>query len=128
MALQEVVRDWIYLFNAQYLTRVDMRLSENSLSCRSCSEDFVNNDVVHAQYKSRGSTVKRHLQCAILHHVITMTEAKQLAPSGVTINWREISASIPVLLEQRRKMFMARLACLALSISMFGVNFINTLL
>lgn len=125
---QEVIRDWIYRFDQNYVDRVDGRASENSLVCRSCNIPFENNDIVYSQYKSRGSAVKRHVQCAILHHVIDIHEAMHIAPKELAINWKDIRVKIPIMLEQRRKMFTSRLALLALAVAMFGVNFINSVL
>lgn len=102
MAIAEVVRDWIFKFDTQYITRFEHRLTDNALSCRSCGVDFEVDDVVHAQYKSRGPATKRHLVCAIFHKVTTITEAKQIAPKDLQIDWHDVSAQVSERMQQRK--------------------------
>lgn len=124
---QEVIRDWIYRYDEKYLNRAADRLSETGLNCRSCSREFKFGDTIHAQYKSRGSPVKRHLSCALMHHILDFNEAREIAPPALGIDFKAIRVQIPVMLEQRRRMF-TRLACLALAVAMFGTNVLQALL
>lgn len=106
VALQEVSRDWIFKFDAQYITRFEHRLTDNGLSCRSCGKDFEVNDIIHAQYRSRGAATKRDLVCAIFHKVITLKEAKQLAPNDLGIDWQQVKQDVDALMQKRRMVLM----------------------
>lgn len=104
MALQQVARDWLVTFDTEYIDRLERenRLTDKALACRSCGKDFNANDIIHNQYKSYGS-VKRHLVCSLVHKVLTMSEAKELARHhGLEVDWQDISEQVKTRLEARK--------------------------
>jgi uncharacterized protein YbaR (Trm112 family) len=105
-----VQREWIYQINDYYLKRLisSKKAEADWLICRSCNREFKLGDFVYCRYGGRYCTIRRHLQCAIMHHLVTVGEAKKLARKtrkDLDIDWQQIRAQIPIMLEQRRKMF-----------------------
>lgn len=101
MALQEVVRDYIFHYHTSYLDHYSERLDTKDTVCRSCGKSF-KNVWVFAKYNVR-NVVKRHLSCAIAHNVITIKEARELAQkSSLTIDWQYIDNEAKHYLEARR--------------------------
>jgi len=102
VALQAVIRDWIIKFDENYVNRFEHRIADNGLACRSCGIAWKYGDFIHCQYKSRGPATKRHLACAIFHHVLSMSEAKSMAGKELEINYSEIQEQIDMRMKQRK--------------------------
>lgn len=106
MAVQEVVRDWIFHYDAEYLSHYEHRLTVKDTKCKSCGNSF-NDNWVYSKYEPRG-IIKRHLTCAIAHNVITIKEAKQLGDKkDLQIDWPFIQKQADEYLERRSMHTMA---------------------
>lgn len=123
MAL-EVVRQTIIRFDAEYLNKIRARLDDDTpTDCRSCARDFEPFDILHCDYGRSSKRVVRHLKCAIFHKVLTITEAKQLAPKDLQIDWQAIQEELAA----RRRFLTVRVCSVALALLTIGTSLIHSI-
>lgn len=128
MSTAGVVRSLVLSFQANDFRNLELRgkLTDRDAVCRSCGKPFRESDLLDSRYKNGrnyNNMVKRHLVCAIFHHVTTEKEAqKQLGKSACLVPGL-VEYQLKKLAEERRRMFSLQVRSVAMAVGfiIFGV-------
>lgn len=115
-----VLRSYVLSHSGFHIKELDQRgiLKETSAFCRSCGKVF-GQEPIYSKYRSNGDkgqgTVKRHIICAIFHHLLTVDEAEKYLDGNACLVPALVKKQEKKLADERRQMFNIKIGAIALT-------------